>query len=265
MTYSEVKRANTTGLKLFAENKGSGVPKFKFQIKGVDFENGLCQVNGEWQDIQKLLVAILNRQLCVVNLQVLKGWGKFEKDFVYYNDEALNSQKNKVLYATAGFFTDDGVKHILKDYDHNISKMTQDEYYDIFNDYVIQDYSDLCDNMYNKRVGDVLVLMRVKTWQGVRYGYKVIKPRNWEDILGSYGCDDYAYYVDRFNLIFKGYHHDSDCTPNMGILREVKPDVELTDERLNKIIKAYEAGDASNILSRYTTSLRVPFAEVFGW
>ena len=98
MTYSEVKRANTAGLKIFAENKGSSGPKFKFQIKGVDFENGLCQINGEWQDIQKVLVAILNRQLCVVNLQVLKGWSKFEKDFVYYNDEALNSQKNKVLY-----------------------------------------------------------------------------------------------------------------------------------------------------------------------
>ena len=268
MKYSEVQKANAESLKLYKTPTG---PHFKFAIAGVDFDKDICQVNGEWSNIRSVLISILNRQICVTNLRVLSAWKGFGKEFEYYNAGVLNKPSNKVLFASADFYTDDGAEAIAQEYLADIEHATFDgvdaykSAYSILDEYVNDDYCDLCGNMDTERTNPILVLMRIKRWNGVVYGYKVVKPRNWHDIFGSYGCDSFAYYVDRYNLNFIGYHHDSDCVPNTGILRECKPGVDLTSDQLDVIIQKYEKGDAGNILSRYTQSLRPHFTKVFGF
>ena len=264
MTYSELKEANATGLKLYAEHGGKEYPKFKFQVKGVDFKKGLCLINGEWQKIRNTLNSIMNKQICVTNPQVFKDWSKFDKELVYYNDSDLNNPKNTVLFATAGFYTEDGVNDWLND-GHRGTFEVEPEMRSSYLNYMLQmSYDDLCTIMNNRKVGTVLVIMKVKTWQGIHYGYKLINTTDWRDILGAYGCDDYAFYVDRYNLLFKGYHHDSDGVPNEGLIRVVKPNMKLTDACMDKIMKAYAAGEAGTLLSRYTTSLRPVIEEAHG-
>lgn len=264
MTYNEFKQANAAGLKLYAEHGGKGYPKFKFRVKEVDFEHGICLINGEWQKIRDTLIAVMNKQICVMNPQVFRNWSKFDKEIVYYKDSDLNSPKNMVLFATAGFYTEDGVNDRLNGDSRGVVIKETNARYDYFNSMIQMDYDDLCTIMGNGSVGTVLVIMKIKTWQGIRYGYKLINPTDWRDILGVYGCDDYAFYVDRYNLLFKGYHHDSDGVPNEGLIRVVKPDMKLTDACMDKIMKAYAAGEAGALLSRYTTSLRPVIEEAHG-
>ena len=265
MTYNEFKQANKAGLKAYAEHGGKGYPKFRFQVKEVDFEHGLCLINGEWQKIQATLTAVMNKQICVANPQVFRNWVKFEKELVYYSDDDLNNPKNKALFATAGFYTNEGMDNILNGDARGAEITDANARYAYFNDMLQMDYDDFCALMGNRPLGTLLVIMKMKTWQGIRYGYKLITPTDWRDVLSAYGCDDYAFYVDRYNLLFKGYHHDSDCVPNEGLIRAVKPDVNLTNAQMDKIMKAYAAGDAGALLSRYTTSLRPLIAEMNGF
>lgn len=269
MTYKEVQRANADSLQKY-NSKSKTAPYFKFTIHDVDLTKNACVVNGEYSNIQSVLVSILNRKICVTNLRSLSKWAGFDKPFEYYSTSVLNKPSNRVLFATTDFYTQEGQEAIVQDCLDNEDYVDLEDSevnnFQIMDDYEHDEYYDLCTNMNSSaKPNDILVLMRIKRWNGVHCGYKIIKPRDWRDVFGSYGCDGFAYYVDRYNLHFIGYHHDSDGTPNTGIIREIKPGVQLTDNQLTAIMNQFEVGETSDTLTRLTRSLKPYFTKVYGF
>lgn len=130
----------------------------------------------------------------------------------------------------------------------------------VMNAYIEQDYDDLLINFSKKFSGRVLIFMNVKTWQGVRQGFKEIPDCSIRDIVQPFGCEEFAIYTDSYNICFIGYHHDSDGVPNKGIFRAIRPNQyhRSVDSLGASILKSKYA------LSTYTTSLKPIIDNVYG-
>lgn len=165
----------------------------------------------------------------------------------YYTDEVLNKPGNHVLFCTAGMYSEEGARDIVSEFceDDGVSsnKLDARTIYAGLQRYVSMDYDDVVGNFKQVVTNPVVVCMRTKLWDCTKVGIKVIEPCGFSALLSNYGCDEYAFYYDRYNLHFIGYHHDSNCTPNTGVLRE------LTSEALWKL------GSAQAFSARYFDSI----------
>lgn len=271
MTYAQMCDANAIGLKKYTARTADKhtaddmfTPHFCFKVMGINYEKNLCLINGEWQSLSKTIENVYKQQICITNPQIFKAWAGFDNKNAFYINSYLNKATNHTLFATENMYSKNGAKAIVQSYMDEHPGDTKRPHCDILSEYVQMDYVDLCVNMSTEPVGDVIILMRVKTWNAVRWGYKLVNTHNWRDILGCYGCDDFAYYVDGYNLHFVGYHHDSDTTPNIGVLREIKQGVQMTDVVAQRLLQKCETGEQSSLLSRYTTSLKPYFKNVYG-
>lgn len=177
-------------------------------------------------------------------------------EIIHYNDSDLNVPDNRVIFATPGFYTEDGINAIL-DADAYGSQLTDvDKRISHFSSIIQMEYDDLCTNLGNGPI-DVLIIMRTETEQGICFNHNVIKSTDWQGVLRSYGCDDYAFYIDEHNLMFKErYLDNSNVVQSTGIIRVVKPNIALTESQINEIMKEYAEGTTDDILSEYTSSLR---------
>lgn len=256
MTFKEFCDINAKYRKAF-EKHLNGAPLFCFELRDVDLKEGLCLVNGEYTPIKKVITSITQKhEICITNPYVLSQYSGFAVDTSFYDISVLN--KNRTLYASADFFTSYAENKIVKDFcennDMDVSSISDATKSDIIDDYTGMCYDDLRMNLTLNSNVDVLVIMKIKRWNGVHYGYKVISAGS--GIFGAYGCDSFAYYMDRYNVRFIGYHHDSDTIPNEGLLRVIKKDVSLSDKVLNNMLDKINTGeDYSALLSRYTESL----------
>lgn len=138
--------------------------------------------------IETVLVDIFENRICATNLEVLKDCPTLKSDFNYYSYDVLGKPTNRVLCATPLFYSAAGKAAICKDL--RVTTKGKHFYYNasdakIFHDYVFQHYHKLCTIMehasrktspLNK---DILVLMRRKNENGVKYCYKIINPMIW--------------------------------------------------------------------------------------
>lgn len=179
----------------------------------------------------------------------------------YYNTDVLNDAVT-VLYATRGFYTEEGIDTIVREfYDYsensNISEYARER---LFDDYLDMEYEDLITNFENGFKVLSILIMEVKTWRGVRTGFKILNPCTIREVIQGYGCDDFAIYLDNYNIKFIGYHHDSDGIPNKGTFREIVKMPGNMD--LNTL--GYKILNVRSATSTYTASMRKYIFDVFG-
>lgn len=274
MTYTDLEMANRVGLAAFdGKLMGINAPQYKSAIRDVDYVTGTCFFKDS-MPIETVLLGIFENRICVTNLEVLKDCPMLKSNFNYYSYDVLGKPANRVLCATPLFYSTAGKAAICKD----LRATTKGKHFyysasdaNIFHNFVFQHYHKLCTLMEQagKKTSplnkDILVLMCRRSENGVKYCYKVINPMLWGNIFDTMGFDEYAYYLDTYNLRFMCLNFDYCDESSEGILREVKSGVQLTDTVLKNILAKYKAGEESSILSQYTTSLKPCFNEVFGW
>lgn len=114
-------------------------------------------------------------------------------------------------------------------------------------------------NLDIKLDNDVLVLGNLGLWNGNVPAYKYLSGNVNEALSAS--CDDEVYvYVDAYNLVVDGIHHDG-C--NHYVVRELKPGVPHDNPLTRAIVNG--KFPTSSQISRYTRSLRPVVAKVYGW
>ena len=187
----------------------------------------------------------------------------------YYTDEVLNKPGNHVLFCTAGMYSEEGARDIVAEFceDDGVpaDKLDARVIFEGLQRYVSMDYDDMVGNFKRVAANPVVVCMRTKFWNCTKVDIKVIEPCGFSSLISNYGCDEYAFYYDRYNLHFMGYHHDSNGTPNTGILRE------LTSEALLKFGSAqafsaryFDSTNKEEYLKRNTKSLIPHIYDVYG-
>ena len=113
-------------------------------------------------------------------------------------------------------------------------------------------------NLNIKTDNKIIAIANLGLWNGRKKGYKILS-NNVNSILGGFGCDYIEIYADRYNIKFKGYHHDGQ---NYIEFREIKDNVNI-DNLFNDI---YEGKPISRQkLNYYTKSIRHYVADVYGW
>ena len=113
-------------------------------------------------------------------------------------------------------------------------------------------------NLNIKTDNKIIAIANLGLWNGRKKGYKILS-NNVNSILEGFGCDYIEIYADRYNIKFKGYHHDGQ---NYIEFREIKDNVNI-DNLFNDI---YEGKPISRQkLNYYTKSIRHYVADVYGW
>lgn len=133
----------------------------------------------------------------------------------------------------------------------------QELVYDLLNSY-------LDDERVNLNIAlddEIIVIGDLGLWSGRKQGYKIIESGNISDCLYDNNCDYCRWYCDRYNMRFKGAHHDGN---NYYLYRTWKEN--LSDEQKDNFLEKLYYGRAThNDISRYTKSLRPYVAAVYGW
>ena len=104
----------------------------------------------------------------------------------------------------------------------------------------------------------IIAIANLGLWNGRKKGYKILSS-NVNSILSGFDCDYIEIYADRYNIKFKGYHHDGQ---NYIEFREIKDNVNI-DNLLNDIYEGKEISRQK--INYYTKSIRHYVADVYGW
>lgn len=126
--------------------------------------------------------------------------------------------------------------------------------FDMDNEMFIEDERDnfsFCDEGFN---GYVIAFAQIGMWNGIREGAKIINTI--EGVLYS-SCDYCEWYLDSYNLRFRGTHHDGQNT----ILYRYVDTKEQAQNILNRIV---EKGMSEEQFRKATKSLRKYVAKVYG-
>ena len=119
-------------------------------------------------------------------------------------------------------------------------------------------FQDEVTNLNIKTDNNIIAIASLGLWNGRKKGYKILSS-NVNSILSGFDCDYIEIYADRYNIKFKGYHHDGQ---NYIEFREIKNNVNI-DNLLNDI---YEGKPISRQkLNYYTKSIRHYVADAYGW
>lgn len=136
---------------------------------------------------------------------------------------------------------------------------TEDEKYEIVNELNYMYLEDERDNLNINLPNDIIIIADIGTWRGRFDGYKEIDG-NVADCLST-ECDYATWYCDRYNFRAECIHHDG---TNYLLYRMWKPNLSETqkDNFRNAIL---EKKLTSQMISKYTKSLRPYIAKVYGW
>ena len=113
-------------------------------------------------------------------------------------------------------------------------------------------------NLNIKTDNKIIAIANLGLWNGRKKGYKILD-NNVNSILNSFGCDHIEIYADKYNIKFKGIHHDG---RNYIEFREIREGVNI-DNLLNDIYSSKEISRQK--LNYYTKSIRHYVADVYGW
>lgn len=136
---------------------------------------------------------------------------------------------------------------------------TEDEKYEIMNDMIYMYYDDEKDNLNIDLPNDIIIIADIGTWRGRFDGYKEIDGNIAECLYSD--CDYVTWYCDRYNFRAECSHHDG---TNYLLYRMWKDGITETqkDNFKNAIL---ERKMTTQMMSRYTKSLRPYIAKVYGW
>lgn len=126
--------------------------------------------------------------------------------------------------------------------------------FDMDNEMYIEDERDnisFCDTGFN---GYVIAFAQIGMWDGIKIGAKIFNTI--EKILYS-SCDYCEWYLDSYNLRFRGAHHDG----QNNILYRYVDTKEKAQNILNRIV---EKGMSEEQFRKATKSLRKYVAKVYG-
>ena len=137
-------------------------------------------------------------------------------------------------------------------------KLSENEKYEKIANLLDEYFQDELDNLNIKTDNNIIAIASLGLWNGRKKGYKILS-NNVNSILNSFDCDYIEIYVDRYNIKFKGYHHDGQ---NYIEFREIREGTNI-DNLLNDI---YEGKPISRQkLNYYTKSIRHYVADAYGW
>ena len=124
---------------------------------------------------------------------------------------------------------------------------------------LLDDYfQDEVDNLNIKTDNNIIAIANLGLWNGRKKGYKILD-NNVNSILNGFDCDFIEIYADKYNIKFKGIHHDGQ---NYIEFREIREGVNI-DNFLNDIYTGKAISRQK--LNYYTKSILHYIADVYGW
>ena len=105
---------------------------------------------------------------------------------------------------------------------------------------------------------NIIAIASLGLWNGRKKGYKLLS-NNVNSILNGFDCDYIEIYADKYNIKFKGIHHDGQ---NYIEFREIREGVNI-DNLLNDIYTGKTISRQK--LNYYTKSIRHYVADAYGW
>lgn len=120
---------------------------------------------------------------------------------------------------------------------------------DLNNDYLSDTMVDL-----NKPIGNMVMIARVRLWNGSRNGWKHVNGDNLADILST-TCGDYVtFYVEDGDIKCEDTHHDG---TNLYTYRAIKP--EISPWEFDELLaEGKDINDLTEKLGHYVN-------EIYGW
>lgn len=104
----------------------------------------------------------------------------------------------------------------------------------------------------------VIALAEIGAWDGVKYGYKLLRPN--VNSIFSISEDINTYYADAYNIRATCVHHDG---ANHILYRSLKKNISI--DQLEKILYDNKYKLSSQQISRYTDSLLPYVKQMYGW
>ena len=137
-------------------------------------------------------------------------------------------------------------------------KLNENEKYQEITNLLDEYFQDEIDNLNIKTDNKIIAIASLGLWNGRKKGYNILGS-NLNEILQGFGCDYVEIYSDRYNIKFKGFHHDGQ---NYIEFREIREGVNI-DNLLNDIYEGKEISRQK--LNYYTKSIRHYVADAYGW
>ena len=137
-------------------------------------------------------------------------------------------------------------------------KLNEYEKYEKIANLLDEYFQDEVTNLNIKTDNNIIAIASLGLWNGRKKGYKLLS-NNVNSILNGFDCDYIEIYADKYNIKFKGIHHDGQNYIEFREIREgVNIDNLLNDIYIGKTISRQK-------LNYYTKSILHYIAGVYGW
>ena len=146
-------------------------------------------------------------------------------------------------------------------WENETEEITDEEVVDYLYTVMQDDFDAECSNLNRELDNQIIAIADIGTWRGRRQGYQLCS-HNLKDVLyvGNVNGTSYNHvYYDGYNVRKTIYHHDG---TNYVTFRELRPNVNV-DKFIDMIYNNEYI--STEILNRYTRSLRRYVKEVYGW
>ena len=164
----------------------------------------------------------------------------------------------KIIWSNLNINIDEWQDYLEEVENESGEKLNDNEKYEKIANLLDEYFQDELTNLNIKTDNNIIAIASLGLWNGRKKGYKLLS-NNVNSILNGFDCDYIEIYADKYNIKFKGIHHDGQ---NYIEFREIREGVNI-DNLLNAIYTGKEIPRQK--LNYYTKSIRHYVADVYGW